>query len=228
MRTSKERARLIHRRTAEIKQERRIKRQRRLDAACMAACLFLVIGIGALMPGLMRNTVDSGIVHPSGTASLLGSHAALGYIIMGLLAFLLGVCVTVLLYRLRPERRKTEAGGCRRWRALNSLTTSFRSWCSFGAAAAAGIFALRRRSRDLLILLPRLCLLRPGNNILCAVSGHHRYLAASILCGGDLMAGCVAFLPVRTDFANGGDEVPLFAPCRSHRGGHCGGCFSRP
>ena len=42
------------------------------------------------------------------------------------------------------------------------------------------------------------------------------------------MAGCVAFLPVRTDFANGGDEVPLFAPCRSHRGGHCGGCFSRP
>ena len=29
------------------------------------------------------------------------------------------------------------------------------------------------------------------------------------------MAGCVAFLPVRTDFANGGDEVPLFAPCRS-------------
>ena len=61
MRTSKERARLIHRRTAEIKQERRIKRQRRLDAACMAACLFLVIGIGALMPGLMRNTADGGI-----------------------------------------------------------------------------------------------------------------------------------------------------------------------
>ena len=43
MRTSEERARLIHRRTAEIKQERRIKRQRRLDAACMAVCLLLVI-----------------------------------------------------------------------------------------------------------------------------------------------------------------------------------------
>lgn len=113
MRTSKERARLIHRRTAEIKQERRIKRQRRLDAACMAACLFLVIGIGALMPGLMRNTADGGIGHPSGTASLLGSHAALGYIIMGLLAFLLGVCVTVLLYRLhrRYERQKQEDAG---------------------------------------------------------------------------------------------------------------------
>ena len=113
MRTSKERARLIHRRTAEIKQERRIKRQRGLDAVCMAVCLLLGIGFGALMPGLMRYTVDSGIVHPSGTASLLGSHAALGYIIMGLLAFLLGVCVTVLLYRLhrRYERQKQEDAG---------------------------------------------------------------------------------------------------------------------
>ena len=77
------------------------------------ARLFLVIGIGALMPGLMRNTADGGIAHPSGTASLLGSHAALGYIIMGLLAFLLGVCVTVLLYRLhrRYERQKQEDAG---------------------------------------------------------------------------------------------------------------------
>lgn len=113
MRTSEERARLIHRRTAEIKQERRIKRQRRLDAACMAVCLLLVIGIGAMMPGLMRGAADGSIVHPSGTASLLGSHAALGYIIMGLLAFLLGVCVTVLLYRLhrRGERQKQEDAG---------------------------------------------------------------------------------------------------------------------
>lgn len=113
MRTSEERARLIHRRTAEIKQERQIKRQRRLDAACMAVCLLLVIGISAMMPGLMRGAADGSIVHPSGTASLLGSHAALGYIIMGLLAFLLGVCVTVLLYRLRRrgERQKQEDAG---------------------------------------------------------------------------------------------------------------------
>ena len=98
MRTSEERARLIHRRTAEIKQERRIKRQRRLDAACMAVCLLLVIGIGTMMPG---------------TASLIGSHAALGYIVMGLLAFFLGVCVTVLLYRLhrRCEGQKQEEAG---------------------------------------------------------------------------------------------------------------------
>ena len=109
MRTSEERARLIHRRTAEIKQERRIKRQRRLDAACMAVCLLLVIGIGTMMQGLMRNAADGSIVHSSGTASLIGSHAALGYIV----AFFLGVCVTVLLYRLhrRCEGQKQEEAG---------------------------------------------------------------------------------------------------------------------
>ena len=110
MRTNEARARLIHRRTAEIKQERQIKKQRRLDAVCMAACLLLVIGIGTMMPGLMRNAADGSIVHSSGTASLIGSHAALGYIVMGLLAFFLGVCVTVLLYRLRrrEERKRRE------------------------------------------------------------------------------------------------------------------------
>ena len=81
----------------------------------MAVYLLLVIGIGAMMPGLMRNAADGSIVHSSGTASLIGSHAArrLGYIVMGLLAFFLGVCVTVLLYRLhrRCEGQKQEEAG---------------------------------------------------------------------------------------------------------------------
>ena len=67
MRTSEERARLIHRRTAEIKQEHRKKKQQGLYAVCMAACLFLVIGIGAMMPGLMKGAADGSIVHSSGT-----------------------------------------------------------------------------------------------------------------------------------------------------------------
>ena len=113
MRTNEERSRLIHKRTAEIKREKQNRIQRGLDAVCIAVCLLLVTGIGAWMPGLMRNAADGSIVHSSGTASLIGSHAALGYIMMGLLAFLLGVCVTVLLYRVhrRCERQKQEVAG---------------------------------------------------------------------------------------------------------------------
>ena len=37
---------------------------------------------------------------------MYGGSAALGYIVIGLLAFLLGVCVTVLCFRLRQMSRE--------------------------------------------------------------------------------------------------------------------------
>ena len=111
MQTNEERIRLIQKRTAEIKQERQRRKQRMADAVCMAVCLLLVTGIGDWMSELTVGTGEESVSHPSGTASMIGSHAALGYIIMGLLAFSLGVCVTVLLYRLRRrnERKRLEA-----------------------------------------------------------------------------------------------------------------------
>ncbi|MGN0963928.1 MAG: DUF4179 domain-containing protein [Dysosmobacter sp.] len=110
MRTNEERAGLIHKRTAEIKRERQKRKQRTLDMLCMAACLILVAGIGSFMPGLTAGIPGGEVHHASGAASLVGSHAALGYILMGIMAFLLGVCVTVLLYRLhrRNERKQRE------------------------------------------------------------------------------------------------------------------------
>ena len=110
MRTNEERAGLIHKRTAEIKRERQKRNQRALDAICIAACLILIVGIGSFMPGWTAGVPGGEVHHASGAASLVGSHAALGYILMGLMAFLLGVCVTVLLYRLhrRNERKQRE------------------------------------------------------------------------------------------------------------------------
>ena len=110
MRTNEERAGLIQKRTAEIKRERQKKKQRALDTVCIAACLILVVGIGSFMPGLVVGIPGGEVHHASGAASLVGSHAALGYILMGLMAFLLGVCATVLLYRLhrRNEREQQE------------------------------------------------------------------------------------------------------------------------
>ena len=110
MRTNEERAGLIHKRTAEIKRERQKKKQRALDVSCIGACLLLVVGIGLSMPDWVVSIPGGEAYHASGAASLVGSHAALGYILMGLMAFLLGVCVTMLLYRLhrRNERKQRE------------------------------------------------------------------------------------------------------------------------
>jgi len=41
-------------------------------------------------------------------ASIFHGGAALGYIVIGLLAFLLGVCVTVLCFRLRQMNREDD------------------------------------------------------------------------------------------------------------------------
>ena len=106
MRTNEERIGLIHKRTAEIKRERQKRKQRALDMICIAACLILVVGIGSLMPGLTAGIPGGEVHHASGAASLVGSHAALGYILMGLFSFILGICVTVLLYRLHRRNKR--------------------------------------------------------------------------------------------------------------------------
>ena len=110
MRTNEERAGLIQKRTAEIKRERQKRKQRALDMICIAACLILVVGIGSFMPDWVVGIPGGEVHHASGAASLVGSHAALGYILMGIMSFLLGVFVTVLLYRLhrRNERKHQE------------------------------------------------------------------------------------------------------------------------
>ena len=106
MRTNEERAGLIHKRTVEIKREWQKKKQRTLDMICIVACLILIVGIGSFMPGLTAGIPGGEVHHASGVASLVGNHAALGYILMGIMAFLLGVCVTVLLYRLRRRNER--------------------------------------------------------------------------------------------------------------------------
>ena len=113
MRTTEERQQLIHRRTLEIQREQQKKRERVISGSGIAACLMIIIGIGCLMPEVTKQASVSGAKtnYTTGMASMLGNYEALGYICMGILAFALGVCVTILLYRLRKaeeHRKKAE------------------------------------------------------------------------------------------------------------------------
>lgn len=103
MRTCEERVCLIRRRAAEIKKADRKKKQRIVDAGCLVACLLLVTGIGTFLPELLGGASYVSMIHTSGAASLVVSNASLVYVMMGLMCFLLGMCVTVLLYRVRHK-----------------------------------------------------------------------------------------------------------------------------
>ena len=106
MRSHEERVAETKRRIAKIEQEKRLRRNMVTMASAVAACLALLIGASLAMPGIAARIQTGDYSSFETTASMYGGSAALGYIVIGLLAFLLGVCVTVLCFRLRQMSRE--------------------------------------------------------------------------------------------------------------------------
>ena len=109
MSSGKERMDLIFQRTEEIRKEQQRKKKLRMQTGCMAACLVLVISLGACMPGWMEQAVSGSVAHTSGAASLIANQSQLGYIVMGIVSFCLGCVATVLLYRIKGRNQQESA-----------------------------------------------------------------------------------------------------------------------
>ena len=106
MRSHEERVAEAKRRIAKIEQEKRRRRNKITMISAAAACLALLIGASLAMPGIAANIHTGNYSGFETAASIFHGGAALGYIVIGLLAFLLGVCVTVLCFRLRQMNRE--------------------------------------------------------------------------------------------------------------------------
>ena len=115
MRSHEERVAEAKRRIAAGEQENRRQRDRRTVALAAAACLALLIGASLAMPGIAARIQINDYAGFETAAGIFRSSAALGYIVIGLFAFLLGVCVTILCFRLRQmhqeDTRGTESEG---------------------------------------------------------------------------------------------------------------------
>ena len=108
MRSHEERVAETKRRIAKIEREKRLRRDKITMISAVAACLVLLIGASLAMPGIAANIQTGNYSGFETAASMYGGGAALGYIVIGLLAFLLGVCVTVLCFRLRQMNREDD------------------------------------------------------------------------------------------------------------------------
>lgn len=108
MRSHEERVAETKRRIAKMEREKRRRRSTITMASAVAACLALLIGASFAMPGIASRIQTGDYSGFETTASMYGGGAALGYIVIGLLAFLLGVCVTVLCFRLRQMNREDD------------------------------------------------------------------------------------------------------------------------
>ena len=108
MRSHEERVVETKRRIAAMERKKRRRRNTVTMASAVAACLALLIGASLAMPGIAANIQTGNYSGFETAASIFHGGAALGYIVIGLLAFLLGVCVTVLCFRLRQMNREDE------------------------------------------------------------------------------------------------------------------------
>ena len=106
MRSHEERVVETKRRIAAMERKKRLRRNTVTMASAVAACLVLLIGASLAMPGIAESIQTGDYSGFETAASIFHGGAALGYIVIGLLAFLLGVCVTVLCFRLRKMSRE--------------------------------------------------------------------------------------------------------------------------
>ena len=106
MRSLEERVVETKRRIAKMEREKRLRRDKITMISAAAACLALLIGASLAMPSIAASIQTGDYSGFETAASIFHGGAALGYIVIGLLAFLLGVCVTVLCFRLRQLSRE--------------------------------------------------------------------------------------------------------------------------
>ena len=101
MRSHEERIAEVRRRIAEKERQKRRKQRRIVAITCIAACLAVIVGVSFVMPGIVGQIEPGDSSGFETAATILGGGTALGYMVIGLLAFILGVCVTVLCFRIR-------------------------------------------------------------------------------------------------------------------------------
>ena len=101
MRTSEQRVNELHQRMAD-RQWNKTRRQFmvRSTLAC-AACLMVTVILAFAIGNIPAQTPVAGT--GSFTASIFGNYAALGYVVLALLAFCLGALVTIICFRMRKR-----------------------------------------------------------------------------------------------------------------------------
>ena len=105
MRNTDERLAAVRDRVTALDRQSRRRRGRWIAVTSVAACLLLIVALSVPMPGWVESSAHAESVGMASAASLFAENRALGYLVIGIFAFLLGVSVTVLCFRLRKSER---------------------------------------------------------------------------------------------------------------------------
>lgn len=108
MRSTEERLAAIKKRASEIEDQRSRRRSHFMLASAMAVSLLVILGLSFYIPSLLARSSDTHYTRPGETASIFEGSPYLGCILIGILAFMLGMAVTILSYRIKARHQKEE------------------------------------------------------------------------------------------------------------------------
>lgn len=111
MRSNEDRVSAVKRRVEQLEAHRRHRRRRVAALSSVAACLAIIVAAAFAMLGITERLAAGNYDGYSTTASIFSGSTAAGYIMIGILAFALGVCVTILCFRLKAFQKKDEEAG---------------------------------------------------------------------------------------------------------------------
>ena len=109
MRTNEERIAALHERVHEMEIEKRKRRVREAGVSGTVLGIIAVFAFAFLMPGMMAN-IHPLVIAKNLNASIFSNSSILGFLVIGIVAFLLGITVTVFCFRLKKweEKQKRE------------------------------------------------------------------------------------------------------------------------
>ena len=105
MRTNDERIEAMYRRAQEMETENRIHRTRTMQTVCAAFGFLLVVALASFMP-VLSDKIAPHSTDFNMNGSILSGNGMLGYIVIGIIAFALGIAVTVFCYQIRQAMMK--------------------------------------------------------------------------------------------------------------------------
>ena len=103
MRTNDERITALYRRAAQLDHERKNRSFILVCTLSAAVCIAVLVGIASLIPRAAENAFDSTAVEGM-NASIFAGSSILGYIVIAILAFILGITVTVFCFLLKKRK----------------------------------------------------------------------------------------------------------------------------
>ncbi|MGI6497968.1 MAG: DUF4179 domain-containing protein [Oscillospiraceae bacterium] len=107
MRSTEERVAAVKQRAKEMERQKQMRRSRGAVILSVAACLLFIITLAFAMPGIMADLPGGSYAYAGAAAGVFDGSGGFGYVLVGLLAFVLGVSVTILCYRIRLRNRRS-------------------------------------------------------------------------------------------------------------------------